>query len=147
MSNVTALYHIVFCTKGRAMVLPQEYLEDLYRFIWRRIEDAGCKLLRIGGIQNHVHILVDLHQSVSLAQLVQNIKGHSSGWMRSDIRFIAFTGWAKEYFACTVSPEHKYTVIEYIKNQKTHHNAMAFDVELTELHNRAGQQCTAYDMR
>ncbi|MBD5213857.1 MAG: IS200/IS605 family transposase [Bacteroidales bacterium] len=147
MSNVTALYHIVFCTKAREMVLPPDHLEDLYRFIWRKIEDTGCKLLRIGGIQNHVHLLVDLHQTVSLAKLVQDIKGHSSGWMKSDIRFRYFTGWAKEYFASTVSPEHKYAVIEYIKNQKTHHNQVAFDEELTELYHRADQQLTSYDMR
>ena len=147
MSNVTALYHIVFCTKDRAMALPSDHLEDIYRYIWRKIEDLGCKLLRIGGIENHIHILVDLHQSVALSQLVQTIKGHSSGWMKSDLRFKAFNGWAKEYFAGTVSPAHKYAVIEYIKNQRAHHNSVTFDAELTRLYIQAEQQLPVNDIR
>lgn len=133
MSNVTALYHIVFCTKGREMTLPDENLEDLYRYIWRIIDDMKCKLVRIGGIQNHVHILVDLHQTVALSVLVRNIKSYSSGWMRSDDRFCSFSGWAKEYFASSVSPDHKIGVIEYIKNQKAHHQSKYFDNEWLEL--------------
>lgn len=147
MSKVTALYHIVFCTKGRAMTIPVEYIEDLYRFIWRTIEDMGCKLLRVGGIQNHVHVLVDLHPSVTLSLLVQNIKGHSSGWMRNDSRFKTFSGWGKEYFACTVSPQNKLSVIEYIKNQPIHHLGVEFDGEIRKLYNLAGQSYTEYDLK
>ncbi|MDE6288282.1 MAG: IS200/IS605 family transposase [Muribaculaceae bacterium] len=147
MSKVTALYHIVFCTKGRAMTLPIEYIDDLYRFIWRLAEDMDCKLLRIGGIQNHVHILVDLHQTVTLSMLVQNIKGQSSGWMKKDSRFRSFSGWGKEYFACTVSPQNKFSVIEYIKNQPTHHLGTVFDTEIQNLYSLAGQPYTEYDLK
>lgn len=129
------------------MTLPNEYMDDLYRFVWRTIEDMGCKLLRIGGIRNHVHILVDLHQSVTLSLLVQNIKGHSSGWMRKDSRFESFLGWGKEYFACTVSPQNKNSVIEYIKKQPAHHNDVEFDSEIQKLYSIAGQPYTEYDLR
>ena len=74
MSKVTAYYHIVFCTKRREMTIPLAYKEDLYRFIWKEIKDLKCDLIRIGGIQNHVHILLNLHPTVALATLMQNIK-------------------------------------------------------------------------
>ena len=84
MSKVTALYHIVFCTRCRRMSIPLEYKEDLYRFIWKECTDEfNSKLLRIGGIQNHVHLLVNLHPSVSLqislriSRLIQ-----AGGWLK-----------------------------------------------------------------
>ncbi len=147
MSRVTALYHIVFCTKGREMTIPEDHLDDLYRFICRTIQDMGCKLLRIGGIQNHVHILIDLHQSVTLSMLMQNIKGHSSGWMKKDSRFKKFSGWGNEYFACSVSPQNKFNVIEYIKNQPVHHLGADFDSEISRLYHLAGQPYTEFDLR
>ena len=67
MSTVNALFHIVISTKYRKMTLTSVYRKDLYRYMWSLIEEMHCKLLRIGGIENHVHILVDLSSSVSLA--------------------------------------------------------------------------------
>ncbi|MBO5269117.1 MAG: IS200/IS605 family transposase [Muribaculaceae bacterium] len=134
MSKVTAYYHIVFCTKRREMTIPLAYKEDLYRFIWKEIKDLKCDLIRIGGIQNHVHILLNLHPTVALATLMQNIKSHSSAWMNSDARFDSFNGWAAEYFACTISPEQKTAVIEYIKGQEQHHLCHAIDDEFKRMY-------------
>ena len=106
MSKVAAYYHIVFCTKAREMTIPKDKREDMYRFMWKEITDLNCRLLRIGGIANHVHILLDLHPSVVLADLMKNVKGKSSTWMGLSQGFLSFIGWASEYFASTVSPEH-----------------------------------------
>ncbi len=119
------------------MTIPSSVKEDLYRFIWRKVEDAHCKLLRIGGIPNHIHILVDIHPTVSLSGLMQNIKGSSSAWMRVDPRFAKFDGWAADYYACSVSPESRLRVIEYIKNQETHHLGNTMDSELSQLYSYA----------
>ena len=81
MSKVAAYYHIVFCTKRQEMTIPLQYKEDVYRFIWKVISDSKCTLIRIGGIQNHVHILLNLHPTVALANLIQSIKSLSSGWI------------------------------------------------------------------
>lgn len=121
MSKVTAYYHIVFCTKAREMTIPRTNREDLYRFIWKVIKENNCELIRVGGIQNHIHIFLNLHPTVALATLMQKIKGTSSVWMQSDNRFPSFRGWAKDYFACTLAPDGKAAMIEYIKNQETHH--------------------------
>ena len=147
MSKVKALYHIVFCTKRREMTLPLNLLEDLYRFIWRKITDRKCKLIRIGGIQNHVHILIDLHPSVALSELMQTIKGVSSSWMQSDPRFSSFRGWASDYYAGTISLEMQPAVIEYIKNQQTHHLGEPFDNEIMKLYQYSGIKYDERDLQ
>ena len=70
MSKVVAYYHIVFCTKRREMTIPLQYKEDVYRFIWKIVSENKSKLIRIGGIQNHIHIFLDLHPTVALANIV-----------------------------------------------------------------------------
>ena len=133
MSKVTAYYHIVFCTKAREMTIPLELRDDVYRFIWKEITKHNCRLIRIGGIQNHIHLLVDLHPTVALSKLLQDIKSRSSCWMKSDSRFQFFRGWGTDYYGCTISPEHKDAVIEYIKSQDTHHNVKLLDAELMSM--------------
>lgn len=121
MSKVNALYHIVFCTKGRAMTIEDRFKEHLYRFLWKLIEQKGCHLYRIGGIPNHLHILLDLNPRVALSDLVRDLKANSSAWMKREMMFPNFNGWGKEYFAATVSYSDRNSVIEYIKSQQTHH--------------------------
>ena len=147
MSNTTALYHVVFCTRHRQKTIPLDHREDLYRYIWRCITDHKCKLLRIGGVADHVHMLIDLHPTVGLSDLMRAVKANSSGWLRSDPRFDGFDGWGKEYFASTIAPKDKSGVIEYIKNQEVHHRARQFDDELSSLHREAGMELDDRDFR
>lgn len=144
MSKVQAFYHIVFCTKNREKTIPTSAKEDLYRFIWKQIESKKCKLLRIGGIENHIHILLELHPTVALSTLMKDIKSTTSGWLKSDIRFPYFGGWATGYFAATVENGSKGKVIQYIKNQPEHHSVVSLDDEFRRLYFYAGM---TYDER
>ncbi len=147
MSKVCALYHIVFCTAKREMTLSLEHLPDLYKFITSIIKENNCKLIRIGGIQNHVHILIDLNPAVSLSSLMQTVKGTSSSFLRRNPKFPWFGGWAKEYFACSVSPDRKNTVIEYIRNQQTHHLGSTFDNEILSFYKYAHLEYDSRDLQ
>ena len=133
MSKVYALYHIVFCTRNRANTIPINHKEDLYRFIWKKLQEHKCTLIRIGGIQNHIHMLINLSPTIALSKLMQEIKSSSSGWMKNDDRFPKFNGWAAEYYAATASPEHRHHIINYIKNQEAHHNVYSPDEEFEAL--------------
>ncbi|MCM1336627.1 MAG: IS200/IS605 family transposase [Candidatus Amulumruptor caecigallinarius] len=144
MSKVKALYHIVFCTKARKKTLSMDYLEDLHCFITKIIKDKGARLLRIGGVENHIHILIDLHPSLALSDLVRDMKSLSSLWLKADPRFPYFEGWGTEYYACAVSPAHQDAVVNYIMTQREHHCGIPFDDELIRLHSTAG---IAYDDR
>ncbi len=147
MSKVTAHYHIVFCTKRREKTIPLSFREDLYRLIWKIITNNKSKLVRIGGVENHVHILLDLNPTIALAPLMRDIKAFSSGWLSKDNRFTAFCGWADGYYASSVSPQSKLSVIEYIKNQEQHHLQKSFDDELKGLYEASGIAYDDRDMR
>ena len=147
MSRVKALYHIVFCTKGREMSLPLSMIEDLFRFIWKDTTDLKCRLIRIGGIQNHLHLLIDLHPSIALSDFIKRIKTHSSAWLRGDSRYPLFNGWSREYFATTVSENDVMHIINYIKGQREHHLGVDFGNELRALCESSGQQYDERDMR
>ena len=129
MSYVVQLSHIIINTKERKMVLNQDSKNDLFRYIWGIITNMKCRLYRINGIGNHIHMLVGLHQSVCLMDLMREIKRSSSIWIKEQGESPYFEGWAREYAAFSVSWENKERVINYIKNQEVHHSKVSFDEE------------------
>ena len=128
MSTVNALYHIVICTKWRKMTLNSVYRKDLYRYMWSEIEAMNCRLLRIGGIDNHIHLLVDLSSSISLADFMKRLKQQSSVWAKT--KFSLFEGWSREYAAFSCSFSERDRIIEYIKSQEEHHRKKTFEEEI-----------------
>lgn len=145
MSRVTSLYHIVFATKKREQTITPRNREALYRYIWTIISGSNSVLYRIGGVSDHVHILLDLHPTVPLSTLIREIKSRSSSWMKQSGLFVDFSGWASEYFAASVSYANKNGVIEYIKSQPQHHAKVQLDDELRRLVNDAGLDYTSFD--
>ena len=115
------LYQIVFGTKYRKPTISSDNCEELYRYIWGILKNNKCKLFRINGIEDHLHIVCSIHPSVSLANLVKDIKVSTSVWMKQNNKFPDFEGWAEGYGAFTYSIKEKNRVIEYVKNQKEHH--------------------------
>ena len=103
-----------------------------------------CHLYRIGGIENHIHILFDLDTRCALMDVMRDIKRESSKWMKDSGLFPAFEGWGKDYFASGRSPEDLQTVIGYIQNQKEHHNRISFEEELKNLTAKGGMRWSDY---
>lgn len=131
----------------RQMTLPLEHCEMLYRFIWKTIADMECVLKRVGGIQNHIHLLIELNPSIALATFVRNLKSFSSGWLRQNSQFPKFLGWTEGYYACTLSPKDQDSVINYIKAQKEHHKQCSFDEELNKMYQYAQLELHDRDLR
>lgn len=75
-------YQIVFTTKYRKPSLNLENDAELYKYIWRIIKNNKCKLYRINGMPDHIHIFTDLHTTVCLSDLVKDIKVASNLWMK-----------------------------------------------------------------
>ena len=92
-------------------------------------------------------MLIDLHPAIALSTLMRNIKSHTAGWLKSDNRFPDFEGWARGYYASTISEGQKDSVIEYIRNQHAHHLHTPFDVELRALYQSVGYNYDDRDMR
>jgi putative transposase len=139
MSTFTQiLYHIVFATKDRQRVLSPEKRQELYKCIWGILRNKDCHLYRIGGVEDHVHILTSLHPGVSLADLLKTIKVSTSMWIKEHRLFPQFEGWQEGYSAFTDSIQEKDVLVKYIKGQEEHHRMRTFKEELTELLKQAG---------
>ncbi len=127
------LYHIVFRTKFSKKTLNQANVQELYKYIWGIIKNKNCTLFRINGMEDHIHILSDLHPSISLSDYVKDIKVASSKWAKQNRIFTDFEGWAKKYAAFTYSYKEKQALINYIKNQQEHHKTENFKDEIERL--------------
>ena len=120
------LYHITFHTKNSEKVLHNFGNDELFKYIWGVMKNKNCKLFRINGVEDHVHIVCDLHPSVALANLVKDIKVASSKWIKEQGFYPYFTNWAESYGAFTLSIKEKDSVIKYVMNQQEHHRKESF---------------------
>ena len=138
MSKVVSLHHIVINTKYRHMTIDPGHADDMYRFMTSIVKRNGCFLCRIGGIENQIHLLVDLAPTVTLSHLVWDIKRSSSEWAKKSGLYPEFVGWGKEYGAFSVSNSHRDAVIQYIIGQPEHHKRVSFNDEYRRLAERNG---------
>jgi putative transposase len=127
------LYHIVFCTYLRKNTLPADLHDVLYKYIWGVISKRNCVLYRINGTENHIHILCDLHSKIALADLIKEIKTASNNWMKASGNFPEFNSWAEGSCSLTYAFRDKNKVLNYIRNQKEHHQKISFEDEYRAL--------------
>lgn len=107
--------------------------EELYKYIWGVVKNKNCKLYRINGIEDHIHIFSDVHPSLALADFIKDIKVSSNLWMKDSGKFPKFKGWQDSYAAFTYSIKEKDIIINYIMNQKKHHKHESFYDEYKRL--------------
>ncbi len=144
MSAVSSIYHVVINTYRRQMTIPDETSEHLYRYIWSIVKSRGCRLYRINGIGNHVHMLIELAPTVALSDLVRDIKQGSSKWAKQQVYFPQFSGWGKEYGAFSCSSRDKDAIIKYIMNQREHHKVKTFEDEYKDMVEMSGIEWNDY---
>ena len=118
MSFTKLIYHIVFSTKYRQNTIPVDFERDLYALILHIVNKQSGHLHRIGGMPDHIHMLVDIPTNISVANFVKKIKQESSFLMAQNPNFPNWNGWEEGYGAFTYSVAEIPTVKEYIKNQK-----------------------------
>ena len=133
MSAVSSMYHVVINTYRRQMTIPDETSEHLYRYIWSIVKSRGCRLYRINGIGNHIHMLIELSPTIALSDLVRDIKQGSSKWAKQQVYFPQFSGWGKEYGAFSCSCRDKERIVSYIINQRQHHQMSSFEEEYRQM--------------
>ena len=142
MSVVKALFHIVISTKHREKTIEEANKRELYAYILGIVKNKGCHLIRINGIANHIHLLVDLAPEIGLSQFIRDLKRSTSFWLKSKPElFPKFEGWGREYYAFSCSESHRDAVVQYIMNQETHHKVVTFDDEMPTI---AGKNGCAY---
>jgi putative transposase len=129
MSYYRMIFHIVFSTFRRAETINEQHERELYAYIMGIIGHLGGHLYRIGGVPDHLHIIAEIPPKVSPSNFVKTIKQSSSNWLHGNNDFPQWRGWEEGYGIFTVSYSNKDEVIEYVKNQKTHHAKITYAEE------------------
>ena len=123
------LYHIVFRTKDSKPTINQDKSDQLFAYITGLIKNKDSHLYRINGVEDHIHILTDLHPLIAPANFVKDIKVSSSIWIKGSGLFPTFSGWSDGYGSFTCAFKDLDNLIEYIKYQKEHHKKKTFEEE------------------
>jgi REP element-mobilizing transposase RayT len=130
-------YHLVFSTKNRQPLIDTAWRERLHKYLGGTINGLGGFSQQVGGVADHVHLLVGLKATHCLADVLRELKKSSSVWMHEQIRLADFA-WQEGYAAFTVSATARPSVRECIANQVEHHRAKSYRQELVEMLERAG---------
>ena len=127
------LYHIVFSTKHRANLIAAEMQPRLYEYLGGIVRGERGIAHEIGGVADHVHLLIQRRTDEALATLMRRLKANSSRWIHAEIPTMGAFAWQEGYAAFTVSPSQFETVRQYVRNQAAHHQRWGFVEELKAL--------------
>lgn len=131
-SFTNCLVHCVFSTKNREPILIPKVRERLWPYLGGIARDNGIKALAIGGVADHVHLLLSLPATLSIAKTMQLLKGNSSKWLHETFPELRNCGWQEGYAAFSIGVSGLDETIAYIRGQEEHHRTRSYREE-TEL--------------
>jgi len=122
--------HVVFSTKDRRKLMSDELRPRMWAFATGICNNLGILVHAVGGMEDHIHLLLQIPPTLAVAKAVLAIKSNSSRWANEEgVKF----AWQQGYGAFSVSSSNVPVVVRYIQNQETHHKKMNFDVEFLAL--------------
>ena len=129
----TQIYiHIIFAVKGRQNHISVDWKDELYKYITGIISNKKQKLIHINGISDHIHILIGMKPTISLSDLVRDVKFNSTNFINAKRYINGKFYWQEGFGAFSCSPSQLDKVINYIKNQEIHHKRKTFKEEYVE---------------
>ena len=131
-THLSLHYHLVFSTKNRVRFIKSEWRHDLHAYLGGIVKGLKGVPVAVGGVEDHVHMLIGLRAIHRLDYVVRDIKAGSSGWVHDTVRVKKFE-WQGGYLGVTVSPSQIERVTRYILNQEQHHRRKSFRDEYLEL--------------
>lgn len=129
-SLVKIWVHAILDVKYREDLITPKTEKLIYRIISREISETGCKLAAIGGTENHVHVLILLKSTITISEVMKQVKGASSRMISKLKLSQGEFNWQIGYGAFSVSDKNVKGVIRYIKNQKQHHQKVSLQSEI-----------------
>ncbi|MBK6264075.1 IS200/IS605 family transposase [Marivirga sp. S37H4] len=121
--------HLIFSTKHRQPLISDKIEHELFSYLGGICKNLECWPIKVGGYKDHVHILCMLSKKIALMKLLEEVKTHSSKWMKTKGDEYKKFYWQDGYGAFSVNPTEIDLVIEYISNQKIHHGKRSFQDE------------------
>ena len=123
---VSNILHIVFHIKAKGTPFLDADQQRIHQYIGGVVKGLGAILIEIGGTSNHVHLLVSLPKTVSLADFMRTVKAESSRWIKTINPYYGGFSWQNGYGAFSVSASVLPKVKQYILNQEEHHKTLTF---------------------
>jgi putative transposase len=130
-THLSLHYHLVFSTKDRVPSIGENWMDRLHGYFGGILGDLHGVAEAVGGVADHVHLLLGLRATHRLADVVRELKAGSSRWVHQEIKTSDFA-WQEGYGAFTVSPTHREAVQHYIARQAEHHRQRSFQEEYLE---------------
>ena len=137
-------YHITFSTKRRELWLAPIIEDRIWEYLGGIAKQNGMQPYRMGGIEDHVHLVVALPPTLSVSKGVQLLKGGSSKWIHETFPNMSGFAWQDGYGAFSVSKSILPEVIQYVATQREHHRQRTFQEEFRSLLTKHGLE---YDER
>ena len=137
-------YHFTFSTKTRRPWIAPAIEQDVWAYLGGILRKNKLKPLKIGGIEDHVHMLLGAPPTIAPAKIAQLVKGGSSAWIHEKFPELVDFAWQDGYGAFTVSKSAVPDVSDYIEHQREHHRTRTYQEEFRALLERHGIE---YDER
>lgn len=128
--------HLVFSTKNREKRITGELQIKLWPYMAGIARNHEFETIKVGGVEDHAHVLMVLPATVSLAKAIQTLKACSSKWLNETA--VKDFAWQEGYGAFSVSASQTESVVRYIENQREHHAKRSFDEEFVQLLKKYG---------
>lgn len=127
------IVHFVFSTKDRRPFLEPSMTDELYPYLATIVRANGCECYRVGGTEDHVHFAVRLGRTVSISNLIEDIKTSTSKWIKHRFAEMLDFAWQKGYGSFSVCRDEVESLIGYIDFQREHHMQVSFMDEYRRL--------------
>jgi REP element-mobilizing transposase RayT len=123
----------VFSVKGRQNLIQKSWKDELHKYICGVVNGKEQKVYAIGGMADHIHLLVSIKPTISISDLVRDIKANSSKWINEKQYVVGKFQWQEGFGAFSYGQSQLDIVITYINNQEQHHEQKTFKDEYIEL--------------
>ena len=128
-SYICCYMHCIFSTKSRQNLIAPELQKRLWPYMGGIARENDMSALAVGGTENHIHILLSIPSTLSVAKSMQLIKGGTSKWIHETFPSPQNFAWQEGYGAFSVSKSLIEKTIAYINNQQEHHRTLSFEKE------------------
>ena len=132
------LVHLVFSTKNREPLITPDHRQRVFEYLAGTLNAISCPAVIVGGMPDHVHLLFVQARTMSLSQIVEEVKKESSKWAKTVVHPDFY--WQNGYGAFSVSPSKVPDVTRYIAEQETNHRERDYQAELRELLRKNGME-------
>jgi REP element-mobilizing transposase RayT len=123
------IVHVIFSTKERRPFLDPDTRPKLHAYLATVARNAGCEAYRVGGVADHVHLAIRLSRTITIADLVEELKTSSSKWLKTQSPALAAFSWQRGYACFSVGPADLDSLRAYIDGQEEHHKTRTFQDE------------------